>query len=43
MESGLLTKVINDFFTTVDGELSLAKGEFFLVCNFHAYSYRKQF
>ncbi|KAJ8679503.1 hypothetical protein QAD02_015290 [Eretmocerus hayati] len=31
MESGTLAKVLNDFFTTVDGELSLNKGEFFLV------------
>lgn len=36
MEPGLLTKVFNDFFTTVDGELSLSKGDYFLVRNcFH--------
>ncbi|XP_034936280.1 dynamin-binding protein-like isoform X2 [Chelonus insularis] len=31
MERGTLTKVINDFFTVVDGELSLSKGDFFLI------------
>lgn len=33
MEAGLLTKVINDFLTIVDGELSLSKGDYFLVIN----------
>ncbi|KAK0082994.1 hypothetical protein PV325_009538 [Microctonus aethiopoides] len=33
MESGLLTKVIHDFLTTVDGELCLSKGEYFLIHN----------
>ncbi|KAG8040507.1 hypothetical protein G9C98_002503 [Cotesia typhae] len=33
MEAGLLTKVINDFLTIVDGELSLSKGDYFLVYN----------
>ncbi|XP_043256259.1 dynamin-binding protein-like isoform X1 [Colletes gigas] len=31
MEPGILTKVLSDFFTTVDGELSLQKGEYFVV------------
>lgn len=31
MEPGILTKVLSDFLTTVDGELSLHKGEHFLV------------
>lgn len=31
MEPGTLTKVLNDFFTTKDGELSLNKGDYFLV------------
>ncbi|XP_076280533.1 rho guanine nucleotide exchange factor 38 [Lasioglossum baleicum] len=31
MEPGILTKVLNDFLTTVDGELSLHKGEYFLI------------
>ncbi|KZC04124.1 PREDICTED: dynamin-binding protein-like [Dufourea novaeangliae] len=31
MEPGILTKVLSDFFTTVNGELSLQKGEYFLV------------
>ncbi|XP_076245277.1 rho guanine nucleotide exchange factor 37 isoform X2 [Calliopsis andreniformis] len=31
MEPGILTKVLYDFFTTVDGELCLHKGEYFLV------------
>ncbi|XP_012147954.1 rho guanine nucleotide exchange factor 38 [Megachile rotundata] len=31
MEPGTLAKVLSDFFTTVDGELSLNKGEYFLV------------
>ncbi|KAF7394043.1 hypothetical protein HZH68_010862 [Vespula germanica] len=31
MESGSLTKVLHDFFTTIDGELSLCKGEHFLI------------
>ncbi|XP_017878070.1 dynamin-binding protein-like [Ceratina calcarata] len=31
MEPGILTKVLSDFLTTVDGELSLHKGEYFLV------------
>ncbi|XP_046826765.1 dynamin-binding protein-like isoform X1 [Vespa crabro] len=31
MESGSLTKVLHDFFTTIDGELSLYKGEHFLI------------
>ena len=31
MESGVLAKVLNDFFTTEEGELSLNKGDFFLV------------
>lgn len=31
MEPGTLTRVLNDFLTTVDGELSLQKGEHFLV------------
>lgn len=31
MDPGTLTKVLRDFFTTVDGELSLNKGEYFLV------------
>ncbi|XP_015111291.1 dynamin-binding protein [Diachasma alloeum] len=33
MEPGTLTKVLNDFYTTVEGELSLSKGEFFLIHN----------
>ncbi|XP_008543725.1 dynamin-binding protein [Microplitis demolitor] len=33
MEAGLLTKVINDFLTIVDGELSLSKGDYFLIYN----------
>ncbi|XP_011304837.1 dynamin-binding protein-like [Fopius arisanus] len=33
MESGILTKVLNDFYTTVEGELSLSKGEYFLIHN----------
>ena len=40
MESGLLTKVFHDFFTTVDGELSLAKGDYFLVRISRATGYR---
>ncbi|XP_029035776.2 dynamin-binding protein-like [Osmia bicornis bicornis] len=31
MEPGTLAKVLSDFFTTIDGELSLNKGEYFLV------------
>ncbi|KAI4493102.1 hypothetical protein M0802_009652 [Mischocyttarus mexicanus] len=31
MESGTLTRVLHDFFTTIDGELSLCKGEHFLI------------
>lgn len=31
MEPGTLTKVLHDFFTTKDGELSLYKGDYFLV------------
>lgn len=31
MESGTLTKVLHDFLTTEQGELSLSKGEYFLV------------
>ena len=31
MEPGILTRVLSDFLTTVDGELSLQKGEHFLV------------
>ena len=31
MEPGVLTKVLHDFLTTVDGELSLEKDEHFLV------------
>lgn len=31
MEPGILTKVLSDFLTTIDGELSLNKGEYFLV------------
>ncbi|KAI4488097.1 hypothetical protein M0804_004945 [Polistes exclamans] len=31
MESGSLTRVLHDFFTTIDGELSLYKGEHFLI------------
>ncbi|KAK2582160.1 hypothetical protein KPH14_004519 [Odynerus spinipes] len=31
MESGTLAKVLHDFFTTVEGELSLCKGEYFLI------------
>ncbi|XP_054005474.1 dynamin-binding protein-like isoform X1 [Hylaeus anthracinus] len=31
MEPGQLTKVLSDFLTTVDGELSLQKGEYFVV------------
>ncbi|XP_063995287.1 dynamin-binding protein-like [Diachasmimorpha longicaudata] len=33
MEAGTLAKVLNDFYTTVEGELSLSKGEFFLIHN----------
>ena len=33
MDQGALTKVLRDFLTTVDGELSLNKGEYFLVCS----------
>lgn len=33
MEPGTLTKVLNDFFTTKDGELSLNKGDYFLIFN----------
>lgn len=32
MERGTLTRVSKDFFTTIDGELSLSKGDYFLVC-----------
>ncbi|CAL7945881.1 unnamed protein product [Xylocopa violacea] len=31
MEPGILTKVLSDFLTTADGELSLYKGEYFLI------------
>lgn len=31
MESGTLTKVLHDFLTTKEGELSLCKGDYFLV------------
>ncbi|CAK9806350.1 Dynamin-binding protein [Anthophora quadrimaculata] len=31
MEPGMLTKVLTDFLTTIDGELSLCKGDYFLV------------
>jgi len=31
MEPGTLARVLHDFFTTVDGELSLSKGHYFLV------------
>ncbi|XP_012277640.1 dynamin-binding protein [Orussus abietinus] len=31
MEAGVLTRVLHDFFTTMDGELSLARGDYFLI------------
>ncbi|XP_043283380.1 dynamin-binding protein-like [Venturia canescens] len=31
MERGSLTRVSKDFFTTIDGELSLSKGDYFLI------------
>ncbi|XP_014482801.1 PREDICTED: dynamin-binding protein-like [Dinoponera quadriceps] len=31
MEPGTLARVLHDFFTTVDGELSLSKGHYFLI------------
>ncbi|EFN85007.1 Dynamin-binding protein [Harpegnathos saltator] len=31
MESGTLARILHDFFTTVDGELSLSKGHYFLI------------
>lgn len=31
MEPGVLTKVINDFLTTAEGELCLTKGNYFQV------------
>lgn len=33
MESGTLTRVMHDFMTTVEEELSLCKGDYFLIHN----------